>query len=377
MNPRQKTEIRKPKTVLHTESSRGWGGQERRIMAEALAMQARGHTLLLACHPRSHLYSRATQAGLAVHPLPFGGWGNLRAFWRLRRLLQLAKVEVLNTHSSLDSWVGVLAWKSLANRPLLVRTRHLSTPVSVNLPTRWLYHTPAAVITTSADIRLQLMARLAVPGSRLFPIPTGIDPGYFAPRPPDPSRRQSLGFPPQSYIFGTMSVLRSWKGHLYLLEALKILLNQGCRAALLLVGDGPYRAVIEERLVKLALTPYVRLVGYQDDVAQWLALMDAFVFPSYAHEGVPQAVLQALAMEKPVIASQIGGIPEVIMPGRTGLLTPPRDSLALAQAMREIMHHGELAQGLGRQGRRLVSERFSLEKMASAVEGLYDKICKA
>ena len=369
-----KTLSRRRRTILHTESSRGWGGQERRILAEAQTLKARGHTLLLACHPESQLYLRAAQAGLAVHSLPFGGRGNISAFFRLRELLRQAKVEVLNTHSSLDSWVGTLAWKSLRHRPLLLRTRHLSTPVSTHYPTRWLYHRPAAVITTSEAIKTLLQSRLKVPEDRLVSIPTGIDLREFAPQPPDQTRRAALGFPPRTFLFGTVAVLRSWKGHLHLLEATKLLLDQGAAVGLLLVGDGPYRPVIEQRLTELALHPHVRLVGYQEDVASWLSLMDAFVFPSYANEGVPQAVVQALAMGKPVVATHIGGLPEVIIPGRTGILTPPQDPRTLAQAMGDLLHSPEKARRFGEQGRRLVAARYSLDHMAAALEHLYDSL---
>ncbi len=274
---------------------------------------------------------------MEVWPLTFGGAANLRAFLDLRGLLRTRRVDILNTHSSLDSWVGTLAWTSLRRRPTLVRTRHLSTPVHNNFPTRWLYHTPAAVITTSREIADLLHRRLGVPRKRLTAIPTGVSLSEFAPRPADPVLRVSLGLPQGAFLFGTVSVLRSWKGHLHLLEALHRLATAGRRVALLIVGDGPYRQVIADKIQELGLTDRVRLVGHQDDVPRWLALMDAFVLASYANEGVPQALLQALAMARPVAAASAGGIPEVVEDGYTGLLAPPRDPQALARAMARLM----------------------------------------
>jgi glycosyltransferase involved in cell wall biosynthesis len=173
-------------------------------------------------------------------------------------------------------------------------------------------------------------------------------------------------------VFGTLSVLRSWKGHLYVLEALKSLIDAGHPAYLLIVGEGPYREVIEARIAALDLAERVRLVGYQEQVAGWLALMDALVMASYAHEGVPQAVLQALAMAKAVVATKIGGIPEVIISGESGLLAPPKDPDALALAMARLMDDGPLREKLGRQGRSLVMAKYSLERMAEQVEAVYD-----
>ncbi len=360
--------------ILHTESSLGWGGQEQRICAEARIMRSRGHRLLLACDPRGELFRRAGREGFPVFPLPFGGWRNFGAWVDLRRLLRQERVDILNTHSSLDSWVGFLACLTLGRQVQLVRTRHLSTKVAPNWPTRRLYRAPAAVITTSRDISELLHRSLGVPQERLHAIPTGVSLTDFALRGPDPDLTARLKLPTEAFVFGTVSVLRSWKGHLYLLEALKHLREEGLEVVLLIVGDGPYRPVIEEKIQQLGLGEQVRLVGHQDRVPKWLALMDAFVMASYAHEGVPQVLLQALAMGKPVVATRTGGIPEVIVPEETGLLAPPRDSQALAQAMSRLLQDRALQEKFSQQGPQVVASRHSLEQMADAIEAVYARI---
>jgi glycosyltransferase involved in cell wall biosynthesis len=138
------------------------------------------------------------------------------------------------------------------------------------------------------------------------------------------------------------------------------------------VGEGPYRVVIEEKVAALRLEPWVRMVGYQDRVAPWIALMDVVVLASYANEGVPQALLQAMAMAKPVVGAAVGGIPEVVIPETTGLLAPPRDPSALAQAIGRLLDNPAWARNLGLQARQLVAARFSLEEMAARVEAVYD-----
>ncbi len=361
-------------TILHTESSLGWGGQERRILAEAEAMQRRGHRLLLACDPRGELYRRAPARGFSPFPLVCGGLLNLGAWWRLRRLLQEQPIDLLNTHSSLDSWIGALAWRSLKERPHLVRTRHLSTRVKNNRPTRWLYRAPAAVITTGEVTRDLLSLHLGVPESRLFSIPTGVSLEEFAPREKDPALLARLQIPPGAFVFGTVAVLRSWKGHLYLLEALQEMVRRGEPAYFLVVGEGPYRVVIEARVRELNLSPWVRFAGYQDEVAPWFALMDAVVLASYANEGVPQSLLQAMAMGQAVVGTTVGGIPEVVIEGETGLLAPPRDGAALTLALRLLRDDEAHRRELGRRGRELVAERFSIEQMAAAVEAVYEAV---
>ncbi len=360
-------------TILHTESSLGWGGQERRILAEAVAMRARGHRLLLAGDPRGELLPRVERAGFTVFPLTFGGWRNLRAGLALRGWVRKEGVDILNTHSSLDSWVGMLARAGLL-KPLLVRTRHLSTPVKSSFPTRRLYKTPGAIITTGQATKELLQQRVGAAEDRIFSIPTGVSLTEFAPRDADASLRRRLRIGDDSFVWGMVSVLRSWKGHLYALEALKKLVDAGLKTHLLVVGEGPYRSLIEPRIKELGLDAQVRLVGYQEEVAPWLALMDVVVMASYAHEGVPQAALQALAMGKPVVGTRVGGIPEVILHMKTGLLVPPKDPPALARAVRELWEQPELRQALGQQGRDLVIQKYSLEQMAAAVEAVYDRV---
>ncbi|MGB8993033.1 MAG: glycosyltransferase family 4 protein [Desulfobaccales bacterium] len=357
---------------MHTEASLGWGGQERRILVEALAMRQRGHRPAFACDPRGDLYERARQQGLPVTPLRFGGRHNLKAWKTLRRILGAGAIDILNTHSSLDSWVGTLAWRSLRTRPLLIRTRHLSTRIKDNWPTRWLYRTPAAIITTGQVTKELIIEHLGVPGRRIFSIPTGVELAEFAPQEKSRELLAQLHIPEHAFIFGSVAVLRSWKGHLYLLEALHELIEGGARAFLILVGEGPYRAMIEEKIEQLGLQHWVRVAGFRDQVAPWFALMDVVVLASYANEGVPQSLLQALAMARPVIGTTVGGIPEVIVEEETGLLAPPRDAQALAQVMGQLMADPDRRRELGRQGRELVVERFSLEQMAAEIEAVYE-----
>jgi glycosyltransferase involved in cell wall biosynthesis len=282
--------------------------------------------------------------------------------------------QILNTHSSLDSWVGSLAWRSLRTRPLLVRTRHLSTPVRNNWPTRWLYRNPAAIITTGEVTRELLIERLGVPRRRIFSIPTGVELEEFFPQEKNRALLAQLGVPADAFIFGSVAVLRSWKGHIYLLEALHELIQGGVRAFLLLVGEGPYREVIEEKITRLGLEPWVKLVGFREQVAPWFALMDVVVLASYANEGVPQSVLQAQAMSRPVIGTRVGGIPEVIIEEETGLLVPPRDSQSLARGMTRLMEDPDYRRELGGRGRALVVEGFSMEQMAAEIEAVYDAL---
>lgn len=361
-------------TIVHTEASLGWGGQERRIFAETEIMQQRGHRIILAVDPRGELYQRSLQAGFPVVSTPFGGRQNFSAGVALRRLLQSQAVDILNTHSSLDSWVGLGAVMGRRARTKLVRTRHLSTPIQTSWPTRWLYQSSDAIITTGQAIKNLIVKRARVPAAKISSIPTGVPLDRFYPRPPGDWAAWLPPWPSDACIIGSVAVLRSWKGHLYLLEALAKVLQTGAKAYLVLVGEGPYREVIEPKVAELNLTDSVYLAGYQENVPDWLALMDLVVLASYANEGVPQSLLQAMAMARPVIGTTCGGIPEIVQMGSNGLLVPPRDSSSLAEALLKLIQDPAKRAAFGARGLALVQERYSLEQMAAATEKVYASI---
>lgn len=162
-------------TILHTESSLGWGGQEIRILQESLGMRARGHRVIIAASPKSHLLPRAEKSGLEIIPIQLHHkypW----IFWQMVSILDKKEIDILNTHSSSDSWLGILAAKISKRRTLIIRTRHLSTPISKNLWSRLIYDLlPDAIITTGEEIRRQMISENNFDGDKIFSIPTGVD----------------------------------------------------------------------------------------------------------------------------------------------------------------------------------------------------------
>jgi glycosyltransferase involved in cell wall biosynthesis len=141
----------------------------------------------------------------------------------------------------------------------------------------------------------------------------------------------------------------------------------------LLVGDGPLRPQLEQKAVALGLGDRLRFLGFRQDLECVMALLDLFVLPSYANEGVPQALLQALAMERPVVATAVGGIPEVITSGSHGILCEPQNPTALAKSILEILKNPSRAKQMASAGRKRVIEQFSLESMVDCLEDVYFK----
>lgn len=363
--------MNKPLHIVHTESSCGWGGQEIRILTEARGMIQRGHHVVLLCPPQAPIFAAAAKHGVPVEALPIArkGW---RGVLSMRRWLRAHPgVSLINTHSSTDSWLAAVACAALRKAPPIVRTRHVSSTVPDNRPTRWLYGTAARhVVTTGEALRQQLHRDNRLPLGHLTSVPTGIDLARFAPG-DKLAARATLGLEQQGVYLGIVGTLRSWKGHAYLLEAMTRLSADHPDLKLLIVGDGPQRENLERKIAELGLDSKVKLAGQRDDVPLWLNAMDIFTLPSYGEEGVPQAIMQAMACGVPVVSTTVGAIGEAVLDGETGILVAPRDSAALAAALGRLLADPELRRGMGEAGLARARQRFGAELMLDKMEAVF------
>ena len=235
--------------ILHTEASMGWGGQEIRILTEAQTFRAHGHEVMVAANAGSEIAANAPRYGIPVTLLPLAR-RNVKSVVAVRRFLREWEPDVVNTHSSLDAWLVALARLRLVPCPRIVRTRHLSAAVPRNLASRWVYNRGADFVMTTGEAIVEDLARDGfVPRARLAAVPTGIDADVFKPG-DKAAARAALGLPQDKFLFGIVATLRSWKGHLILLEALKQLGDPG--AHVVIVGDGPMQSNIDKQIAALA-----------------------------------------------------------------------------------------------------------------------------
>lgn len=360
-----------PLFVIHTEASLGWGGQEIRVLTEMAGMLARGHRMLLVCPAEARIFGEAQARGIQVVALPIGRkhWSGLSA---LRQLLQTLRPDLVVTHSSTDSWLVALATRFWRAAPPAVRIRHISAPVGRNAVTRWLYARAAAhVVTTGELLRQQLIRDLHLEETHVTSVPTGIDLARYAARDKSVARRE-LGLAEDGCIIGIIATLRSWKGHRYLLDAFAQLDDK--QARLLIVGAGPGFDNLTRQAEELGVSARVTMPGNQAEVAPWFAALDVFVLPSYANEGVPQAIMQAQASGLPVISTPVGSIPEIVADGETGLLVPPRDTEALKAAIDRLLNDAALRRRLGAAALAQARERFSDSRMVDRMEAIFRQV---
>ncbi len=356
--------------IVHSEASLGWGGQERRVMAELLGFCGRRHAVGVIAPVRATIFSEAAQHDLPRLALAEPRWAFPYAVLRTARWLRAFRAEVVNTHSSRDGWVVGLAAR-VARTPVLIRSRH----IDVDYPHRWLsrhaFTTLAdEVLTTSDKITNHLRTRFTLPAERVTTVSTGIDLERFHPG-ATPAVLPGPAGEAQWPTVGMVSVLRSWKGHATFCAAARRLRAEGRKIRFIVVGGGAPVAHFQALAQAEGAEDCVSFIGHREDVPEVLRSLSVLVIPSTRHEGIPQIGLQALACETPVVGSDCGGIPEVIRPGKTGRVFPAGDDAALATCLAEALDHPEETRQLAGAGRRFAESAHGLDAMLDRLEMIY------
>ena len=365
--------MRTPLSILHTEASQGWGGQEIRILTEAQGFIARGHRVMLAAPRQATIFEEAQRRGIPVADVDL----RKKRLANLRTLIRwidsgVGSFDVINTHSSTDAWLVALAAKWRGSLAPVVRTRHVSTPVNANFATRWLYCTAtASAVTTGEVLRKQLHVETGLAMDRITSVRTGIDLAHF--RPLDrQAMRAKLGIENRPCL-GILATMRDWKGHHDLFDAMKLLRPRFPDWQLLVIGGGPVGPALKRRVETEGLGSFIRMVGNQENVPEWLSALDVFVLPSYASEGVPQGVMQAMACGLPVVSTPIGAIGEAVQDGLTGLMTEPRNPARLAESLGTMMSDEALRSRMGAAGLEYARQHFGVDIMLDQMETVFRK----
>ncbi len=359
--------------ILHTEASLGWGGQEIRIFREAVGMRGRNYDVIIAAHPDSKLLENAKGNGLKTISIEFRRRNFLKMLQFFKKLIEGESIDIVNTHSSKDSWLVLPAARLAENKPLILRTRHLSTPIGRNFLSKFLYtRLPHFIITTGEAIMHQMIEKNHFNPQKIVSIPTGVDTETFNPW-ASGILRNELNIPPSAPLIGTVSVIRSWKGLDFFVRAVPLILKAYPDTRFVITGDGPYRKKLTGTIQEAGIDKKIYMLGHRNDVVSVLASLDVLIHPSYANEGVPQTILQAMAMGKPVAASDIAPLREVVIDRETGILFQAKSPEGIAKAVIDLLEDKELSKRIAENGRRLVEKSYSYVGMLNRLESLYAK----
>ena len=364
--------------ILISESTKGMGGQELAVLLQAEGLLKRGHHVSLVLEPESSLYRMALAKGLSVTQVKMDHLQYPSAVFAFRGILQRERPDVLHMNSSRDSWIGTIAARLVKPRPGLVRSRHISIPLSKSLTTRLLYrHMLDRVIVTGVELtRRGLIERDGLRPDRVDAFPIGVDLACFQPGPPQPDLRVELGLERDHRLVGMIAYLRTYKGHEYLISAAAQVLSRMKNVTFLIVGEGPEEANLRSRIDALGLQHGVRMLGFRQDLLNVFRSLDVFVIPSVEGDTIPQVVLQAFAMGLPVVSTTVGSIPDVVRDGETGFVVPPGNVDALAERLERVLADPGLGRKMGVRGRRMVEEDYALDRMLDRLEEVYRKACR-
>jgi glycosyltransferase involved in cell wall biosynthesis len=355
--------------IAHVLSSLAMGGQERVALDLAAAQVKRGHdvaAISLAPLPHGALAGAFETSGVAIHSVPKGASFDGGLIVRLAKLLRRERIDVVHTHNPQPLAYGAPAGR-LA-RTGIVHTKHGANPdrgrrLWLRRATGHLAHAYVAVSEATAEIA---RANRECAPSRLHVIANGVD--LEAYRPDEVARREvrsELGIPADAYVLGTVGRVSLEKDHALLVRAAGPLLGPGLR--LVIAGDGAELANV--RTAARAFEPWVVLTGVRHDAPRVLASFDAFVLSSRS-EGLPLALLEAMACALPIVATDVGGVADVVDHGRAGVLVPPRDEEALRRAMARLVGDRGAAAELGARARAR-SRRYDAAAVVDRYMDLY------
>lgn len=341
----------------------------------AAGLAARGHQVTVVTPP-SPLWAERCRAAAVDHlALPMRRPYDPRAVWRLARVIRARRIQIAHAHKGRARTLALLAGL-LGGRALLVLNRGVSFPVGGLRRVGYTSRRVHAIVAVCGSIKQGLVAA-GVPAEKIEVIYSGTDVERFHPGVDGGPVRHELGVGPDQLLVTQVGV-RSWRGWRDLLAAMRRVTPRVERARLLFVGAPPPRvAEVQDRARALGLGGRVLVLGHRDDVPGILAASDLVVDASYAGLGVTGSIREALACERPVVATAVEGMPELVLDGETGLLVPPRDPEAMAAAILRIVADPTAAQAMARAGRKRVETLFSLRAKLDATEALYRRLVAA
>lgn len=356
---------------LHIDSSRTWRGGQWYVMQTVLGLRARGHRAVLAAHPEGELFRRM-QEGHDLLPLAPRGDIDLSAAWRLSRVLKQLVPDVIHAHDphAVAMTATALSIASPQPKPLFVSTRRVVFRLADNSFSRWKYSEVDCFIASCAAVRDRLVSD-GIPRARITVVHEGVDVERIA-RLPSVNVHAEFYMPTGAPVVANVAALAPHKGQHHLIDAAALVVRDVPDARFVIVGDGELREALEKHVKDKHLERHVFLAGFRVDALELTKACDVFAISSIT-EGLSMALIDAMAMSKPVVATTAGGIPEVMVDGETGYLVPPRDHRAMADRLVFLLKRPAARQSMGQAAYARVRDHFSEDRMIDETADVYEQ----
>jgi glycosyltransferase involved in cell wall biosynthesis len=359
---------------LHIDTARTWRGGQNQVLLTVLGLRALGHRAMLIAHPAGELRQRARE-GLELVPIAPKTEMDLSAAWRLSRLIKQLRPDVLHAHDPHGVAMAALALSMSTQlaKPPLVAARRVDFHLKANAFSRWKYRQVDLFVCVSEAIRRMLTAD-GVPPARTVVVHEGIDLGHVDAA-PAADLHAELWLPHNSPIVGNVAALVPHKGQRHLIEAAALVVKKVPDARFVIAGEGELRPALERQIKEHRLEKHVFLAGFRPDILSVHKAFDVFVMSSVT-EGLGTSLLDAMACGKPIVATSAGGMPEVVIEGRTGHLVPPRDHAAWASAIVGLLLDPARRAAMGAAGQARVRANFSVERMVVETLTVYRRAAR-
>lgn len=364
--------------VVHLVEELTIGGLEKILTAIVLNLNKKKYNVSVWCLREGGFFAdKLVKEGIDVKVLHISTSRNPLSIYKLYRLLKSHKFDIIHTHAYSAGTIGRIS-AFLAGVPVIISHNH-----SVYGYYHKYYHFVEwllSLITDSVICISEVVNRFANEAQRinfrkLITIHNGIDDVCAVTEKRCFDLRKELGIPIHHSVIGTIAHLEEHKGLEYLLEAASLLLALRRDISFLIVGEGALKRTLKKLCINLKIEKNVIFAGERSDIPEILFSIDIFVLPSL-REGLPLTILEAMACGKPVIATNVGGVSEVVKNGVSGILVPPGDPEAIHGAMIELLGDTEKMNKIGSEGKRICNENFNSRIMVEKIEDLYDFLVK-
>ena len=353
--------------IAHLDSHRDWRGGQQQVLYLTRFLLSKGHESVIVAPSGGALFRRTRAAGLPVTRLNMRHELDLLAAWQLGTWLRREGVDILHMHEPHAHSIGLLAGM-VAPRVRKVVSRRVDFRPDRNVFSRYKYTMHGVRYLAVSEAVRKVMLDCGIAADAVHTVYSGVDLRRI-----DAVQETSHEFPVGSRVIGTVGHLSGHKGHRYLLKAMRDVLQIERKARLVIVGEGKLHGELGAEAAALGLGDTVSFAGFRHDVLALIRGFEIFVFPS-TQEALGTSILDAMALRKPVVATRVGGIPESVQDNVTGLLVPPGDPRALAEALCTILRKPERGRLLGDAGRRRVEKCFTADRTGAATLRIYNDV---
>jgi glycosyltransferase involved in cell wall biosynthesis len=359
---------------LHVDTARSWRGGQAQVLMTVLGLRERGHRALLVAHPEGVLRERASE-GHDLMALAPSSELDFSSAWKLSRIIRQLKPDVVHAHDSHAVAMATTALSMITSGavPPLLMSRRVDFHIRKNALSRWKYNRVDCFVCASDAIR-KILVSDGIDEGKTVVVHDGVDMSKldaFAPQ----SIHEAFWLPHEAPVVGNVAALVPHKGQRHLVDAAAMVVQRIPDARFVIFGDGELRETLERQIKAHNLEKHVLLAGFRADVIALCKTIDLFAMSSIT-EGLGSAVLEAMACRKAVVGTTAGGIPEAVVHGITGLLVPPRDDRALADAIVSLLSDAETRARFGEAGRRRVEEEFGEQRLVDGVLDAYERVLR-